>query len=241
MQIKVMTFNTQHCTNYRTGKIDFEVIAQAIADEAPALVGLNEMYDAGPAPEFEAQAKILAEKAGFPYVYFAKAIDVTPGNSYGNALLSKYPIRAAQTVMIPDPQMRQGTHGFETRCVLKAEIDVAGGLDVFVTHFGLNPSEALNAVSTVLCQVPERRSLLMGDFNLTPENALLDYIRDYLQDAAEGFCAEKQSWPSDAPRMKIDYIFVSRDISVLSADIPAVVASDHRPHTAVLELPEAEA
>ena len=33
---------------------------------------------------------------------------------------------------------------------------------------------------------------------------------------------------------KIDYIFVSRDAEVLEADIPVVVASDHRPHTAIV-------
>jgi endonuclease/exonuclease/phosphatase (EEP) superfamily protein YafD len=32
--------------------------------------------------------------------------------------------------------------------------------------------------------------------------------------------------------VKIDYIFVSKDVEVVSANIPAIVASDHRPHTA---------
>jgi endonuclease/exonuclease/phosphatase (EEP) superfamily protein YafD len=34
------------------------------------------------------------------------------------------------------------------------------------------------------------------------------------------------------PHRKIDYIFVSHDIEIISADIPAIVASDHRPHIA---------
>jgi endonuclease/exonuclease/phosphatase family metal-dependent hydrolase len=36
--------------------------------------------------------------------------------------------------------------------------------------------------------------------------------------------------------VKIDYIFVSPDVRVVSADIPATVASDHRPHVATVEM-----
>ncbi len=31
---------------------------------------------------------------------------------------------------------------------------------------------------------------------------------------------------------KINYIFVSPDVEIISADIPAIVSADHRPHTA---------
>lgn len=55
-----------------------------------------------------------------------------------------------------------------------------------------------------------------------------------MRDTAELFDSEKLSFPSDAPNRKIDYIFVSNDVSVLDADIPPIVASDHRPHTATV-------
>ena len=42
------------------------------------------------------------------------------------------------------------------------------------------------------------------------------------------------SFPSDMPDRKIDYIFVSPDITVSDADIPPVVASDHRPYIATV-------
>lgn len=53
-----------------------------------------------------------------------------------------------------------------------------------------------------------------------------------MRDTADLFEREWFSFPSDAPTRKIDYIFVSPDVKVLSADILPVVASDHRPHTA---------
>ena len=66
--------------------------------------------------------------------------------------------------------------------------------------------------------------------------AELAAIRDRMKDTAALFDEPKLSFPSDKPDRKIDYIFVSKDIKVVSADIPPIVASDHRPHTATVEL-----
>jgi len=76
----------------------------------------------------------------------------------------------------------------------------------------------------------------MGDFNVTPSNSVLAPIRSVMYDTAEKFDTDKLSFPSDAPDRKTDYIFVSRDIEVQDADIPSIIASDHRPHTATLKL-----
>ena len=35
---------------------------------------------------------------------------------------------------------------------------------------------------------------------------------------------------------EIDYIFTSNDLAVHSADIPAIVSSDHRPYVAEIEI-----
>ena len=75
----------------------------------------------------------------------------------------------------------------------------------------------------------------MGDFNLTPKNPLLAPIFERMQDASECIKGDVFSFPSDDPRVKIDYVFVSKDIKIESSEIPNIVASDHRPHTAVLE------
>ena len=72
----------------------------------------------------------------------------------------------------------------------------------------------------------------MGDFNVEPGNPVLDPIREKMKDASASFCPLKPSFPSNEPRIRIDYIFVSPDIEVVSADIAPIVASDHRPHIA---------
>ena len=76
----------------------------------------------------------------------------------------------------------------------------------------------------------------MGDFNILPDSPFLLPIRERMSDTAEVFGEQKLSFPSDNPRLKIDYIFVTPDIKVLSAEAVKVVASDHRPFVAELDL-----
>lgn len=231
--MKLMTFNTQHCLNYLKQTIDFDVMADAILSTGADVVGLNEMRGAGVHPEYTAQVETLAKKTGMPYYYFARAIDVPEGGPYGNGILSRVPILSAETVTVPDPPPRAGAY-YETRCVLKATL--AGGVTVLVTHFGLSPEEQENAVRTVTGLLAKEKCVLMGDFNVTPENPLLAPIREKMRDTADLFRGVRLSFPSDAPDCKIDYIFTSPDVTVIEADIPDVVASDHRPHTATVSL-----
>ena len=227
-----MSFNTQHCLNYIERKIDFETMAKAILDCDADIVGLNEMRGEGAHHEYTAQTEKLSELTGMPYFYFAPAIQIPNKGPYGNAFLSKIPIVKAETVMIPDPDPKTYAASYETRCILKVELE--GGVTVLVTHFGLNPDEQVNAVATVLEQITAEKCILMGDFNARPDAAVLDPIRQRMKDASDQFDAPKLSYPSDEPTRKIDYIFVSSDVEVVEADIPAVVASDHRPHTATV-------
>ena len=232
--MKVTTFNTQHCLNYLEDKIDFDVIAKAIIDCDGDVVGLNEMRGQGEAYDYTAQTEKLAALAGFPHYYFAPALQLPNLGPYGNAILSKIPILKAEIIPIPDPNPKAYDGYYETRCILKAELE--GGIVVLISHFGLNPDEQENAVKTVLANIADKKCILMGDFNMQPNNPILAPIFAKMKDTASCFTQEKKSYPSDNPNEKIDYIFVSSDVEVLDADIPAIVASDHRPHTASLKL-----
>ena len=233
--MKIMSFNTQHCWNYTEKKIDFQVMADAILRCGADVVGLNEMRDKGEREDFDRQTAILSELTGREYFYFAKAIDVGENNPYGNGILSCIPFESVETVPIPDPEPKAWDGYYETRCLLKAKL--TNGVTVLVTHFGLNPDEQENAVATVLANLAEEKCILMGDFNAEPDNAVLLPIRARMKDTAEQFPGPRLSFPSDFPDRKIDYIFVSPDMTVTAADIPAIVASDHRPHTAEVLFP----
>ena len=218
--MKIMSFNTQQCRNYYTRALDYDVMAKAILDFDADIVGLNEMYGD--------QTLMLAVHCKMRNMFFAPAL-----GAFGNAIISKTHMKSVENIPIPDPDPHAYSGYYETRCLLKAEYE--NGLTVLVTHFGLNLDEKENAVKTVLEHLKDEKCVFMGDLNLRPDDPLLLPIRERMKDTADLFDAPKMSHPSDAPTHKIDYIFVSPDIEVISADIPAVVASDHRPHTAEIK------
>lgn len=232
--MKIMSFNTQHCSNFLENKIDYQIMADAIKKCGADIVGLNEMRNKGTIVEFENQTSILSELTGMQYHYFAEAIKFDGVNPYGNAILSKLPIASAETIMVPDPDPKTGDRYYESRCLLKAKLE--GGITVLVIHFGLNVDEQKNAVATILENMENEKCILMGDFNVEPQDEVLNPIRKCMVDAADFLDSPMLSFPSDKPRKKIDYIFVTPDLEVVSADIPDIVASDHRPHTATVKL-----
>ena len=236
MKLRVMTFNTQHCLNFLTQKIDYEKMADTVRACAPDIVSLNEMRGKGAADGYDDQVPILAERTGMAGIS-AEAIRFEGESPYGNGLLSRFPVIHYEVIPIPAPEVKGYGGYYEDRCLLKAVLDLGGKpLTVMVIHYGLNPDEAERATDAVLENLPRERCVLMGDFNLTPDSPYIAKIRTRMQDAAEYAPEDTKSFPSDASKVKIDYIFVSRDIKILSSEVPPIVASDHRPHIADLEI-----
>ena len=232
-----MTFNIQHCINFLTRQIDFDFFAEAIRAADADIIGLQEVRGLGrDFNEYRPQAKILAEKLGY-YYYFGEAIKFSGVNPYGNALLSRFPITAAETISIPDPEERKYKGYYETRAVIKSAVDVNGRpFNVFVSHFGLNPDEHELCVKTVLETVAGARDFVfMGDLNMTPDNPMICSIAARLHDTVSEISGDLLSFPSDNPDRKIDYIFTDPELKVLSCEILPVVVSDHRPVRCIID------
>lgn len=237
MQLRVLSFNVQHCHPYLQKEgdvIDFRLFADVIRCFDADIVGLNEVRGEGESPSYRAQAQILADALGY-HAFFAPALNIPHGGPYGNAILSKLPPSETEIVPIPDPVRDPNRFWYETRCVAKA---VFPGVTILTTHFGLNPEEAKNAAETVCAEVKKAKSpvILTGDFNLHPEDPILISIRALLTDTADAFSRPQFSYPSDVPEEKIDYIFTSPSVKTTFAAIPPMVASDHRPYFAILEI-----
>jgi endonuclease/exonuclease/phosphatase family metal-dependent hydrolase len=246
--MKIMTFNIQHCAMYDDPdrRIDIHAFAKYIKSENPDILSLNEVRGPkdeslwnGNTDDYNApQARILASLCEMNY-YFAPAIEHTENGLYGNALLTKFRIGRSEIFPIPSPPKSERIFKrYENRCLLKSEIFCGSGkITVFVCHMGLNVQERLRAVETVCRELDrtEGKKILMGDFNMSPDNELLVPIFERLSDTAEKICGNGLTYPSDRPEVKIDYVFVSKDFNILSANIPERYISDHRVHTAQVE------
>lgn len=233
MPMKIMSFNTQFCTNFVTKEIDFEIMADAIRKCDADVVGLNEMYDKSHMEEFDSQTKKLAELSDMKYYSFAEACTLEEG-TFGNGILSKIPFESVEVIPVPEEEIKRGNQLYEPRCLLKVKLE--NGIVILIIHFGLNEDEHIHAVETVMKNLEDEKCILMGDFNVTPDNKVLAPIKEKMKDTADLFEENLMSFPSDKPFKKIDYIFVSKDIEIISADIPEIISADHRPHTAEIKM-----
>lgn len=236
MQIKVMTFNIQHGRDFVKRDINLKMMADVIHAQEADIIGLNEVRDQGSHLDYQAQAEIIAKHLGF-YYYFGKAIDL-PQGPYGNAILSRFPLDEVETIMVPDPLIKdEKVLCYETRSVIKAKIKKFN-LTVLITHFGLAQSEQRNALAVVLSELDTIKGhvVFMGDLNMLPEDEKIKKLQEHLTDVAIMLRGNLLSFPSINPKRKIDYIFVSEGLEVIATEIPEIVASDHFPHTAILEI-----
>ena len=229
-----MTYNIQHGMRHLKGGIDLGMVADVILKFNPDVVTLNEVRNSGDDPEYFHQTERIAKLLGWPNYDFARAITFPDGGDYGNAILSKIPFKSVQTILIPDPPVKDEDKYYETRCLLKAEFDC---FTVLATHMGLARAEAKNAVATVLAKTGTEPTILMGDFNLEPADPILAPIFASYTDTATVLKDKTlKTFPSDAPRVKIDFIFAKNVKAIISADIPQIVATDHCPHLAEIEI-----
>jgi len=146
-------------------------IVRTLARLAPDVVCLQEVWAER---EGRRQADQLAAALGGYYVAEAAGLgfDLAP-QSLGNAILSRWPIRAQEARPLPAPEGLD-----ELRVVLRAEIDgPRGAFDVYVTHLNwrLDQSHVRQAQVRAICEfVAEAKDdrsyppLLCGDFNAEP-------------------------------------------------------------------------
>ena len=240
--MKFMSFNIQHGLDYNRVLanderiIDLKAVADTIKTLGADLCGLNEVNGEGVDEVYTAQAKTIAEHLGWNY-YFAEAIRFDDINPYGNALVTRFPILKAETIGIPDPEVKDEDAYYETRCILKALVDVDGTpITVLVVHIGLAKAEARNAVATLLSTLKEITGpvVLMGDFNLQPDDPIVAPILEAMNDTADKLVGCRLSFPSNASEIKIDYM-LTREMTCTKAEIPQIVVADHCPYVADFE------
>ncbi len=231
-----MTFNTEHCKNFKTGIIDYEEIISLINKYKPDIIGLNEIYGKGFDKNLKTgQADYIANKLGY-YTYFGKATSLS-FKPYGNAILSKYPIIDIKTIKIPYPFIKKGKKYYERRSIIKATIQInKQKIMVFTTHLGLNEDEQLNGINTIIKSLTDEKYIIMGDFNIHYDNKLLLPLEEITINADTKLKKMVATWPSNNPKYKYDYIFTSKNIKIRSAHIINEIISDHLPYLGEIEI-----
>jgi endonuclease/exonuclease/phosphatase family metal-dependent hydrolase len=252
-RVRVGTFNIHHGVG-ANGDLDLARTAAAIVDLDADLVGLQEVdRNWAGRSGFADQAVDLANRLDMHLAFGAslsrrRRWRVKQQGQYGNALLSRFPIRNVQTTLLPRPR------GGEQRALLDTEVDVRGVvLRCLVTHLHhltraerLAQAEKINETITETVSGHEIPTVLLGDLNSAPGSAEIRTVTKHLVDSwvVGGLVAEPGAsngkgctYSALTPFMRIDYILASPDIAIEQVRVVTTDASDHLPVAADLRLP----
>lgn len=229
--MKIMSYNIQSCRDYITRQFDPTKVINVIKEYEPDILGLNEVRSEKLVetndPSWFNQTKTIADAMGYKYYFFAEAIKLQ--GYYGNAIISKYPILNPEIIPIPDPLIKDEDVYYESRCILKCNVN---GYLVLITHLGLANKErelGISLLKKIVLENLNQNIILMGDFNMEENHPLIKEICTILIDSSTKFKTKQLSFPSINPVSKIDYIFTSSNIDIISSSIINKVASDHFP------------
>jgi len=147
--------------------------------------------------EFDQFKHLADEIKGHHY----KSLTKTRGAQFGNFIISRYPLEAAQTVKL-------GRRWGIPRCLQIADMVLPKKrITVMNTHLGLDPLERLKQMNRIADYVradPDQPRILCGDFN-TLRNGVA------IKDLGKLFAyrSSSRTFPARRPALQLDRIFVT--------------------------------
>jgi endonuclease/exonuclease/phosphatase family metal-dependent hydrolase len=233
-----MSYNVHHCNPpLKPDVIDLDAVAAVLKKEGPDIVALQEIDMGARRSGSVNQAAEIAAKAGYPFFYFAKAIDFD-GGEYGVAILSKFPISDTRVHRLPTDE----TIGGEPRVLATALVTLpnkklirfgATHLDAGRSH--VNRLLQMKEISRIAGETVEP-FVIAGDFNAREGSEVIDKMDvDFTRSCRN--C--QNTFNEEAEQGAIDFIawrqkdnFAVRSHRVVSEK----EASDHLPIVALLQL-----
>ena len=248
--MRLMTYNVKSCS-VASNAGGIERVAAVIRGSGADVAALQEVEAGTARSGFRDQAQELATLLGWR-AHFQPAMRAGESGAFGNALLSRLPVRLVASGLLPrrPPGGLAGIAGPpEPRGVAWYAVEVAAvEVQVLVTHLGLSRRERLVQLAALLgpawlgdarCAAPR---LLCGDLNCRPGSPEHRRLEAVLVDAAlvappaEG----SATFPALRPLVRLDHVLVSPDLRVRRTEVPRRRelrrASDHLPLIVDLEV-----
>jgi len=239
--VTVMTYNVHSCVG-ADRRADPVRIAHVIMTRNADIVALQELDMGLERTGMSDQTREIAGHLSMHY-HFHPSLSIEKGH-YGNAVLSRFPMRLVRAAELPTHPYRRDR---ERRGAVWVEIQLGEERAQLInTHLGLDRRERVAQVETLLsseflnsqdCKPPV---ILCGDLNTLPVSKVCRWLSGKLVDTGRSAVGGRATYPARLPVFRLDYVFVSSDVRVkeaaASGDPLARVASDHLPFTTVLEL-----
>jgi endonuclease/exonuclease/phosphatase family metal-dependent hydrolase len=240
--LRVATYNVHGCRGMDRRRSE-QRIAEVIAALDVDVIGLQELDLNRRRSAGVDQAALIADQLGW-YRYFHPALRVGDEH-YGDAILSRYPMRLRQARELPSVTTRVCP---ETRAAIWMEVATPrGAVQVINTHLGLGRRERF--MQAQLLAGPEWLGsvatgdplILMGDFNSLPGSPPYQLLARQLRDVRSLVTPSPRlrTFPTRFPSLAVDHIFVNERFPVNSVTVVrnarTRIASDHFPLVADLQ------
>lgn len=227
MALRIVTYNVHKCRGLdrrTTPNRIAEVLREIDAD----VVALQEVLGH--------QAEAIARELALLFVMGENRKHL--GDAYGNAVLSRFPIRASRNYDL-------SVEGRESRGCLRADIvgPSSAVLHVFNVHLGTSfferrqQARRLVAVDLLTDLSLERPRLVLGDFNEWTSGLATRLLRSHMQSAdIRKQLRRSRTYPGVFPLLHLDHIYFDPELKLerltLCRTRKAMVASDHLPLSA---------
>lgn len=213
----------------------FNEIAEFLKSSEADIVGLQEVLP------FSKNIPIIEflTSLGYEHVYAPARLQSGEKEEMGNAVFSKYPIiRSAVHVLSEENK----------RIAVQADISVEGKIvhvfSVHLLHTHQQPSGIQELQADNLLKVlPQEKVIVMGDFNATPESVAVQKMHSVLTDTDTMHTPTWSVYPEGCPvcnpqkiDTRLDYIFLSSDIKIITSKVENSKGSDHLPISAIVEV-----
>jgi len=157
---------------------------------------------------------------------------VTSEDSFGSAIASRIPVRDLDVFWNAElPQLR-GVLRWNDSDVELVSIHL---LPPRTQDYTRDYHRGAEALLDIVRRFGAQSFIVAGDFNSTPDSDFATRMRDLADDAWEaggrGF-GSGFTWPNGmfpVPPIRLDHVFVSRDLGVLATRVGTGAGSDHRP------------
>jgi endonuclease/exonuclease/phosphatase family metal-dependent hydrolase len=235
LPIRIMTFNLHNSFDPR-GTPSIERIADMIERRQPDVVALQEVSRVWLVTGSFDNLEWLSRRLDMPYVWGPSVDEV-----WGNAVLSRRPMRGPRTVAMPNNDRIHLDRAFT-----RVDLDVDGGRSVrlFVTHLhaaredGARRIEQIEAMIAAGARAGENDVVLLGDLNFRQWDPEFDLLsRAGLGDAFTEFSRASSGTNggfTTRANVRIDYIWTTPTLKVTDVVIGSEFASDHLPLSATI-------
>ncbi|UCD08840.1 MAG: endonuclease/exonuclease/phosphatase family protein [Dehalococcoidales bacterium] len=223
--VTVMTYNLHNGFN-TGGDLDMDALALVIEENDPDIIALQEISRGWLISGRMDMLEWLSQRLDMPYIS-----GPTEGQLWGNAILSRFPIVESSNYDLPPRDL------FLRRGFLITKIDIGNGeyLTVIATHLHhiYEDSEIRQQQVPVILETWDNAEMtvIAGDLNAEPDSPEMKMLHDAgFFDVMSGSIPPKgYTYHSADLYQRIDYIWITPDLTSRNAKVIQSIASDHLP------------